>query len=140
MKIIDEKLAPYGALVLRVGLGAMWIAHALLKWFVYTIPGLATWLGTQGLPPAFAWPLFIMELVGGVAIVLGFYGRYVALLLLPVLLVAAWTHFPNGWLHTSQGGGWEYPIFLVVASFAYGLIGDGALALQSRRDLIPRKV
>ena len=81
-----------------------------------------------------------MELVGGVAIVLGFYGRYVALLLLPVLLVAAWTHFPNGWLHTSQGGGWEYPIFLVVASFAYGLIGDGALALQSRRELIPRKV
>ena len=106
MSNIDERLSPYGALILRVGLGTMWIAHALLKWYVYTIPGLATWLGTQGLPPAFAWPLFIMELVGGVAIVLGFYGRYVTLLLLPILLVAAWIHFPNGWLHTSQGGGW----------------------------------
>ena len=136
MSNIDERLSPYGALILRVGLGTMWIAHALLKWYVYTIPGLATWLGTQGLPPAFAWPLFIMELVGGVAIVLGFYGRYVTLLLLPILLVAAWIHFPNGWLHTSQGGGWEFPIFLVIASLAYGLIGDGAFALKSRRELI----
>jgi putative oxidoreductase len=140
MKLVDEKLAPYGVLVLRVGLGVVYISHALLKWFVFTIPGLATWLGTQGLPPALAWPLFIMELVGGVAIVLGIYGRYVALLLTPILLVAAAIHFPNGWVHTSQGGGWEYPVFLIVASFAYALIGDGALALQSRRELIPRKV
>ena len=139
MKIIDEKLAPYGALVLRVGLGAMWIAHALLKWFVFTIPGFATWLGTQGLPSALAWPVFILELAGGLAILLGIYGRYVALLLMPILLVAAWTHFPNGWSHTSQGGGWEYPVFLAVASLACGLIGDGACALRSRCKLISRK-
>ena len=139
MKIIDEKLAPYGALVLRVGLGAMWIAHALLKWFVFTIPGFATWLGTQGLPSALAWPVFILELAGGLAILLGIYGRYVALLLMPILLVAAWIHFPNGWSHTSQGGGWEYPVFLAVASLACGLIGDGACALRSRCKLISRK-
>ena len=139
MKIIDEKLAPYGALVLRVGLGAMWIAHALLKWFVFTIPGFATWLGTQGLPSALAWPVFILELAGGLAILLGIYGRYVALLLIPIMSVAAWAHFPNGWLHTSQGGGWEYPVFLAVASLACGLIGDGACALRSRCKLISRK-
>ena len=139
MKIVDEQLAPYGALVLRVGLGIMYISHALLKWFVFTIPGLATWLSTQGLSPALAWPLFILELVGGVAILLGIYGRYVALLLMPILLVAAGIHFPNGWSHTSQGGGWEYPVFLAVASLACGLIGDGACALQSRCKLISRK-
>jgi len=108
MSITDERLTPYGAFVLRVGLGTMWIAHALLKWFVFTMPGFATWLGTQGIPAAFAWPVFILELVGGLAIVLGIYGRYAALLLLPIMLTAAWTHLPNGWLHTSQGGGWEY--------------------------------
>ena len=139
MSNIDERLSPYGALILRVGLGTMWIAHALLKWYVYTIPGLATWLGTQGLPPVFAWPLFTMELVGGVAIVLGFYGRYVALLLLPILLVAVWTHVPNGWLHTNPGAGWEFPAFLIVVSLACGLIGDGACALRSRCKLISRK-
>ena len=31
--------APYGALVLRVALGTMYIAHALLKLVVFTLPG-----------------------------------------------------------------------------------------------------
>lgn len=136
MNIVDDRLAPYGAFALRVGLGIMWIAHALLKWFVFTIPGFAAWLATQGLPASLAWPVFFLELLGGLAIVLGIYGRYVALLLLPIMSVAAWTHFPNGWLHTSQGGGWEYPVFLVIASLVCGLIGDGAFALKSRRELI----
>ena len=114
----------------------MWIAHALLKYIVFTIPGFATWLGTQGLPSAFAWPIFIMEIIGGFAIVLGIYGRYAALLLIPIMSVAAWTHFPNGWVHTSQGGGWEYPIFLVIVSVAYALIGDGAFALKSKLKLV----
>lgn len=136
MNIIDERLAPYGAFILRIGLGTMWIAHAMLKWLVYTIPGFAAWLGTQGLSGAFAWPVFILILIGGVAIVLGFYGRYVALLLIPILLVITWTHYPNGWLHTNPGGGWEFPVFLIVTSLAYGLMGDGAFAMKSRRELI----
>jgi putative oxidoreductase len=135
MKNIDEKFSPYGVLVLRVGLGTMWLAHALLKFFVYTIPGFAVWLNSQGLPGSLAWPVFILETTGGLAIILGLYGRYAALLLIPVLLVASWTHFPNGWLHTSQGGGWEYPVFLVFASLAYGLIGDGVFAVRPRSVL-----
>ena len=136
MSNVDERLSPYGALILRVGLGTMWIAHALLKWVVFTIPGFATWLGTQGLPAALAWPVFILELVGGLAIALGLYGRHVALLLIPILLGATWIHFSNGWVFSNQGGGWEYPVFLVIGSLAYGLIGDGAFALKSRRELI----
>jgi putative oxidoreductase len=136
MSNVDERLSPYGALILRVGLGTMWIAHALLKYFVFTIPGLASWLGTQGLPAIFAWPLFIMELAGGLAIILGIYGRHVSLLLIPILLGATWIHFSNGWVFSNQGGGWEYPVFLVIGSLAYGLIGDGAFALKSRRELI----
>ena len=136
MNTVDAKLAPYGVFVLRLGLGSMWIAHALFKYFVITIPGLASWLGTQGLPVIFAWPLFIMELVGGIAILLGLYGRQVSLLLIPILLGATWIHFANGWVFSNQGGGWEYPIFLVIASLAYALMGDGVLAIKSRCELI----
>ena len=35
-------------------------------------------------------------------------------------------------LFTAANGGWEYPAFLILASVAHGLIGDGALALRSR--------
>ena len=38
--MIDTKTAPYGALLLRVSLGVMFIAHSLyLKVMVFTIPG-----------------------------------------------------------------------------------------------------
>jgi putative oxidoreductase len=33
---------------------------------------------------------------------------------------------------SAQGGGWEYPAFLIVASLVQWLVGDGAYALRSR--------
>jgi putative oxidoreductase len=127
---IDRYMNPaLAATLLRVALGSMWIAHAILKYSVFTIPGFAGWLESQGLPGFMAWPVFLLELLGGVAIFIGFHGRWASLALLPVMLVAASTHVANGWLHTSPSGGWEYPAFLAVASFAHFLAGDGALAL-----------
>jgi putative oxidoreductase len=84
-----------------------------------------------------AWPVFLLELLGGLAILLGLYGRYVSLALVPVMAVAMSTHVPNGWLFTSSGGGWEYPAFLVAASLAHSLLGDGACAVRSRSALQP---
>jgi putative oxidoreductase len=138
--MIDQTTAPYGATLLRVSLGAMWISHALLKLFVFTIPGLAAFLQSKGLPAFAAWPLFVAELAGGIAILAGFHGRYVSVLLLPILVVATATHVPNGWVFTAANGGWEYPAFLIAASIVHALIGDGAYALASRplRLLVPR--
>lgn len=118
----------YGALLLRLSLGAMWIAHALLKLLVFTLPGTAQFFDSVGLPGLLAYPVFAAEVLGGIAILIGFHGRVASALLLPILLGAAWVHFPNGWVHTSAGGGWEYPLFLAAASAAHALIGDGAWA------------
>ncbi len=130
--MIDSRSAPYGAFVLRVALGLMWVSHALLKYAVFTIPGFAGFLGSLGLPEGLAWPIFLAELVGGLLIIAGVYARHVALLLIPVMAGAMSVHIPNGWLFSAAGGGWEYPGFLIVASFALWLIGDGAFALRSR--------
>lgn len=129
MLYIDERYSSTGAMLLRVALGAMWLAHAQLKWFEFTIPGVAGWFESQGLPGFMAWPVFLMEIIGGLMILTGFYGRYATAVLLPILFVAAWTHLPNGWVHTSEGGGWEFPVFLVFASIAHLLIGDGRFAI-----------
>jgi putative oxidoreductase len=130
---VDRRLAPYGALLLRIALATMWISHALLKLFVFTLPGAAKFFDSVGLPGVLVYPVVTVELVGGIAILAGLYGRQVSLLLTPILLVAAWVHLPNGWVFSSPGGGWEYPIFLAVASIAHGLIGDGAFALKNAR-------
>lgn len=78
-----------GAFVLRVSLGAMYIAHSLLlKYFVFTLPGTAQFFASLGLPPLLAYVVFWAELAGGVALVLGIWPRAVALAFIPVLLGA----------------------------------------------------
>lgn len=127
--------APLGVALLRISLGVMWIAHALLKLFVFTLPGTAQFFTSIGFPGFLAYPVFAVELLGGLALLLGYYARQTALALVPVMAVAAWVHVPNGWVHTSPGGGWEYPAFLVAASIALWLLGDGAGA-RRRSDLL----
>ncbi len=130
--------AQIGIALLRVSLGVMWIAHALLKLLVFTLPGTAQYFAGIGLPGFLAYPVFATELAGGVALLLGLYARQAALALVPVMAVAAWVHAPNGWVHTSPGGGWEYPVFLIVASVALWLLGDGAAAMKRSARFVPR--
>lgn len=121
--------AEYGITMLRISLGLMWIAHALLKLLVFSLPGTAQFFASVGIPGALAYPVFAAELAGGLSLLLGLYARQVALALVPIMAVAAWVHLPNGWVFTSTGGGWEYPAFLVVASVALWLLGDGVLTI-----------
>lgn len=132
-----RRTAEYGITLLRVSLGTMWIAHALLKLFVFTLPGTAEYFQSIGYPGVLAYPVFAIELVGGAALVLGIYARQVALALAPVMVVAASVHVGNGWVHTSPGGGWEYPAFLVASSIALWLSGDGRLVLRRSVRFVP---
>lgn len=138
MDISNSSPAAYGVTLLRVSLGVMWVAHALLKLLVFTLPGTAQFFVSVGFPGFLAYPVFATELLGGIALVLGVYARQTALALVPVMAVAAWVHWPNGWVHTSAGGGWEYPVFLIAASLSLWLLGDGAVALRRSAWLVPR--
>ncbi len=132
--MIDSKTAPYAALVLRVSLGVMFIAHsAWLKLVVFTLPGTAQFFGSLGLPPVLAYVVFAAETVGGLALILGVQTRWVAAALIPILLGATWAHAGNGWVFSNAGGGWEYPAFLIAASVVQALLGDGAHALRLNR-------
>jgi putative oxidoreductase len=127
----------YGVTLIRVSLGTMWIAHALLKLFVFTLPGTAQFFASIGYPGFLAYPVFAIELLGGVALVLGVYARQVSLALVPVMAVAASVHFGNGWVHTSPNGGWEYPVFLTISSLSLWLLGDGAFAARRSDRFVP---
>jgi len=120
----------YAALLLRLALGTMFIAHALLKYFVFTLPGTAQLFASVGLPGVLGYVTFGAELIGGILLVAGVYTRAVAVALIPVLLGATWVHSGNGWLFTSPNGGWEYPAFWTLALVVQALLGDGAFALR----------
>jgi putative oxidoreductase len=126
----ESRNAAIAATLLRVSLGTMFIAHALLKYFVFTLPGTAQFFESLGLPGVLGYATFAAELVGGVLLILGVQTRIVALALIPIMLGATWAHAGNGWVFSAPNGGWEYPLFLVIATIVYALGGDGALALR----------
>nr|WP_294865234.1 DoxX family protein [uncultured Pseudogulbenkiania sp.] len=122
----------FGALVLRIALGALFIAHGLLKLLVFTPAGTAEFFQSVGVPGWLAYVVMTMELAGGAALILGLYARYVALALVPILLGAIVSvHGANGWTFDNKGGGWEFPAFWAVALIVQFLLGDGAFALRS---------
>jgi putative oxidoreductase len=126
----------WGAALLRVVLGALFLAHAGLKLLVFTPAGTAGYFASLGLPPALAYLTMLVEIAGGLALIVGVWTRVVALVLLPVLLGAIVTvHGANGFWFTDNGGGWEYPAFWAVALVVQSLLGGGALALR-----LPRRV
>jgi len=127
--MIDTRTAPYAALVLRVALGVMFIAHALLKYAVFTLPGTAQFFASLGLPGWLGYVTFWAELIGGALILVGLYSRWAAAALVPILLGATWAHAGNGWLFSAPNGGWEYPAFLAAAAIVHALLGDGRFAL-----------
>jgi putative oxidoreductase len=127
---IDPTTAPYAALVLRLSLGIMFIAHALLKVFVFGLPGTVGFFQSVGFPGWLAYVTIAAELLGGTLLALGVYARWVALALVPILLGALQVHLGNGWVFSAEGGGWEYPAFLAAASLVQALLGDGAYALR----------
>ena len=124
----DARNAGYAALVLRISLGTMFVAHALLKYFVFTLPGTAQFFQSIGLPGVLGYVTFAAELVGGILLIAGVRTRTVSLALVPVLLGATWAHSGNGWLFTSPNGGWEYPAFWTVALIVQAFLGNGAFA------------
>ncbi len=136
--MIESRTAPYAALLLRTALGVMFLAHSVyLKAIVFTLPGTAQFFVSIGLPGLLAYVVFAAESVGGALLLVGYRTRAVAALLVPILIGAAWTHWPNGWLFTASNGGWEYPVFLAVASIVLALLGDGAYSLSQYRQRTP---
>jgi putative oxidoreductase len=129
--MIDSRTAPYAALLLRLSLGTMFVAHALLKLFVFTLPGTAQFFQSLGLPGVLGYATFAVELVGGALLILGVGTRWVAAAMVPILLGATWAHLGNGWMFSAPKGGWEYPAFLTAAALVQVLLGDGAHALGS---------
>jgi putative oxidoreductase len=125
-----------GAATLRVSLGLMFIAHSvILKYFTYTLAGTAQYFASIGLPSALAYIVFAVEAIGGVLLVLNIRTRWVALALVPILFGATWAHIGNGWVFSNANGGWEYPVFLIVATVVVALQAETAKVEQRSSPL-----
>jgi putative oxidoreductase len=113
-------------LVLRVGLAVIFIFHGLGKVNENTDWG-SNW--NAGLPVAQQIAVAWGELLGGVALVIGFLTRIAALGIIAIMAGAiATVHGPKGF--SLQDGGYEYNFALIVIAAAVVLLGPGTLAVD----------
>ena len=132
--IIDRSNPDLAALVLRVAMGLMFLVHGSLKLFVFTPAGTAAFFQSIGLPGPLAYLVIFAEIAGGIALILGFWTRYVSLALVPLMLGTIYSvHAAAGYFFSNAGGGWEFPAFWVVALIVQSLLGNGALRLATGR-------
>ncbi len=132
--MIDDRTAPYAALLLRLTLGGLFLAHAALKIFVFTPAGTAQFFAGVGVPGTLAYLTIAAETLGGIALIAGLQTRLAALALTPILLGAiASVHGSAGFFFDNAHGGWEYPAVWTVALVVQALLGDGAYAIGGLR-------
>lgn len=107
-----------GALILRVTLGALFFIHGLVK-FQGGIENIVGWFESIGLPGFMAYGVALIELVGGVALIIGLGTRFVSALLALLMIGATLkVKLSVGVLGNGQMAGYELDLaFLAMALY-----------------------
>lgn len=122
--------APYAALLLRVTLGLMFLAH--LYWKFEVLPGgLHAWwsnFSANGYPRFVPWYALSAEFAGALLLIPGIYTRWVSLYTLPLMIGAS--HF---WLIRRgfyfSGAGAELPVVWSIMLILQAMLGNGPYAV-----------
>jgi putative oxidoreductase len=126
-----SSLATIGLTVLRIVLGVVFMAHGLQK-VGQGMPAVADGFAGMGIPLAeVAAPMVAgLEVVGGLALVLGVLTRVVGVLLAVDMVVAmVLVHGSAGFF--AADGGFEYVLLLAVAAVAVALTGPGRASVDA---------
>lgn len=126
-------MAAYGATLLRLVLGVVYIMHAYLAVVVFGPVGMIDYQAKNGVPfPEIGTGyLIVAHGLGGIFLVLGLFTRWAALANVPVMVGALlFVHLKNGFWAHSRPSGYEYVLVLAVVSLAVAMIGGGALTLR----------
>lgn len=138
-------MQPYGPAVLRLAVGAVFVAHGAQKlfgvWGGGGLQGTAAFFSQLGLTPAFPLAVLVglVEFVGGLMLVAGALTLFAAAALAVNMCVAIWkVHFVNGFflnwsLVPGQGHGYEFNIALIGALVSLMLTGPGAFSVDGQR-------
>src|SRR3979490_1775243 len=110
----NPEQAAVAALLLRLALGVMFLAHDWLKVKIFTPSGTAQYFKSLGLPGELAYLTIAAEIVGGVLLILGVETRWVALALVPLMLgTIVLVHGKAGGPLTQKDGGRGKPALWV---------------------------
>jgi putative oxidoreductase len=120
-----------GILILRLSLGIVLIPHGVYKFQKKQFFD-KKWREEYGLPVGSVLLTGIIQIVGGLAIILGVFPRLSALIQILVMLVATWVSIwkhDEPFLSTPEGKGWDVNLLLIGALIAFIFLDSGAWSL-----------
>ncbi|MBZ5750569.1 MULTISPECIES: DoxX family protein [Metabacillus] len=120
----------WSTLLLRVVLGITFFVHGLVK-FQGGIENTVGWFDSIGIPGFMAYVVALIELVGGVALIIGFGTKIVSALLAIVMLGAILkVKLAAGFLGNGQMAGYELDLVLLVMAVFLAVNDSKMLSLD----------
>lgn len=117
--------------ILRVFLGATFLIHGLAK-FQGGIENTAGFFESLGIPGFTAYVVALIELIGGIAVILGIGTRVISILFAIVLAVAiVKVKIAVGFLGNGQMAGYELDLALMAISIYLAATNKSVLALDN---------
>ncbi|WP_449539774.1 DoxX family protein [Ferdinandcohnia sp. Marseille-Q9671] len=119
-----------GTLIIRVVLGITFFIHGFVK-FQGGIENTVGWFESIGLPGILAYVVAIIELVGGIMLVLGLFSRAISVLFALVMVGAiVKAKLSLGFLGNGQMAGYELDVALLAMAVFLVISGSKALAFD----------
>jgi putative oxidoreductase len=124
-----EKLRPLALLLLRIGLGVVFIYNGYPKIFGRRLEHIDEMIHINHLPAYFVYIAFVLEVVGGGLLIAGLFTRLVGLLLAGEMAIAMWKgeQFFQNPLAVDK---YELALVLGVGAFALATFGAGSISLD----------
>ncbi|MGE7765653.1 DoxX family protein [Peribacillus sp. NPDC096540] len=121
-----------GTFLLRVMLGITFLMHGLSK-FQSGLDNISGWFQSIGIPGFMAYVVGTIELVGGIALILGLGTRIISALLIFIMAGAiVYVKFPAGFMGNGEGTGFELDLILMIIALHLVLNGSRFLSIDSK--------
>lgn len=109
----------WGITLIRVITGFIFLMHGIAK-LQMGVDNVSAWFGSIGLPTPLAYLVILIEVLGGLALIVGLGSRYVAILMILTMIGAIFSvKLPGGLLGDGKGAGYELDLALIALNLLF---------------------
>jgi putative oxidoreductase len=116
--------------IMRVVMGIIFMVHGIAK-FQMGLSNVDAWFSSIGIPGFLAYFVAVLELVGGIMLIVGLFTRYVSALFVLMLIGAILTtKLSAGLLGNGQAAGYELDLGFMLIALYLAVVKESSLSID----------